>query len=133
MHHSLKFKKKKKILPSLLWVLEGGSLRTHQHLPEAISNTYVELFPLSHEDKPALRHLTHLVQHGLVCGPDPHLLEPQCKSSMGPTAKSTQSSQDLRGQRVTLGRHPSLSGCRQGGGVEVVEVGTLEILWSRRH
>lgn len=44
-----------------------------QHLPEAISNPYVELFSLGHKDEPALRHLTYLVQHGLVCGPDPYL------------------------------------------------------------
>lgn len=119
-YYSLKLRKPS----SFLWLLGGWSLRTHQHLPEAISNTYVELFPLSHEDEPTLRHLAYLVQHGLVCGPDPHLLEPQPKPNVGPTILSTQSSQDLGDQRVTLGRHPSLSGYPQEG-AEVVEVGTL--------
>ena len=120
-HYSLMLRKPS----SFLWLLGGWSLRTHQHLPEAISNTYVELFPLSYEDEPTLRHLAYLVQHGLVCGPDPHLLEPQPKPNVGPTIPSTQSSQDLGDQRVTLGRHPSLSGYPQEEGTEVVEVGTL--------
>ena len=51
--------------------------RTHQDLPEPISDADVQLLPLSHEHEPALWHLRHLVQHGLVRGPDPHLLDPQ--------------------------------------------------------
>lgn len=115
----------KKSFHPLLWILEGrGSPRTHQHLPEAISNAYVELFPLGHKDEPALRHLTDLVQHGLVGGPDPYLLQPQPKSNVSPTAQSTQNFRDSGGQKVTLGWYPSSSGCPQVRGVKVVEVST---------
>lgn len=54
---------------------EKATQRTHQDLPEPISDADVQLLPVSHEDEPALGHLGHLVQHGLVRGPDPHLLE----------------------------------------------------------
>lgn len=104
-----------------------------QHLPEAIPNAYVELFPLGHKDEPALWHLPDLVQHCLVCGPDPHLLEPQPKSNMRPTAQSIQSSQDFRGQKVTLGRYPSLSGSPQVRGVKGLEVSTLGSPRFHRH
>lgn len=51
--------------------------RTHQNLPEPIPDPDVQLLSVGHIDEPALRHCGHLVQQGLVRGPDPHLLEAQ--------------------------------------------------------